>query len=649
LLLAVIVIGFLYFRTLASVEELGELAPTPAAEVGLKPRTELEHAKQPPTTAPASERLALETSAQPPAAAAESEPEAPPPAATIMGMVRDPHGKPARALLRYVWNDRGRMRDVHGWSSREGRFVLELPQAETVGDLLASVYKHSWSPTAKIAVAAGSSDLELTLGPPAFFEVEFRALDGAALAAPWTSYYWELAGNRIQDYPGPSGADSLRWAASPVPFWISARPQGARHGWFGPFDPRDVGAKLILEVERLPVARGRVMHAGTGVEGAKVEFEPLEDSSRSARGVSNSPRGASTGTDADGRFELSLMSPGRFGPVAFHGKYGSGRAPAMVFDGEHDLDGIEIELDSPPGSLHVSVVLPLGRSATDIWLTVEGVSGFRTPRTDGSFLLPDLEPGICRISITDGSDEFSGVDQFGRAFEFGGPDQWVHMSHGPGPPDWVPQEFQFKAEVVPGVTREIELDLSGQPPCRLQGSLSIGAPFHGVRDPRDYFSSDPTPTPRLSLDHGDFYEADAAAVTLDPEGRFLVGVTAPGLRRLATQLGFPGIELQWEITDEVELLPGTREWNLTLTQGSLRLLPPDREHPIWQGPVLDWRGSGNQAIRILYALTDEAEGSVLYRHVPAGTVTFTLERAGAKRDYSCEIRAGETSELRLPE
>lgn len=632
----VLVIGFIYFRALASVEELGEFVPAaPAGASGtFVAEPELASVVTLPPVEPERMPLAAEEHAL---ARADAQEEALT-AATITGLVRDPHGRPVRAFVRYVWNDRGRFRDANAWSGKDGRFVLELPRADTTGDLLASVYQHEWSPTAKLGVTAGSQDLELTLGPPSFFEVVLRDREGAPIPSPWFHFYWELAGFRVQDYPGPRGDHAKRWATSPVPFWISAQSYAARgEPWHGPFDPRDVGARLVLEMERLPVVRGRVLRAGAPIAGAWVELEPLSDASSEALGVALSPHGPNGRTDAEGRFEIHALARGRHGPVAFHDKHGSGRALAVELDGAHGLEGLEIELDTAPGALLATVILPQGRSPSDIWLTVSGGSGYRTSRADGSFSLPDLEPGIHQVSVTDSDDGH-------------GEDRWIQMTHGPGSPDWLAQEFTFEAEVLTGETRAIELDLSRPPACRLQGAVSIGTRFLGTQDIREWAAgrSPSYQTPRLALDHGNPWEHDAA-VTLDPEGRFLVGVAAPGTRRLFLELRFPELDLHWEVTDTVELVTGVREWNLALERGSLRLRPPDPERPIWSGPVLDWHAEGNLAIRVLYPLTEEADGSVLYHHVPAGTVTFSLERSGTKREYSCEIRAGETTELRLAE
>ncbi|MEQ1892674.1 MAG: hypothetical protein ABL998_09045 [Planctomycetota bacterium] len=628
LLCAVLAIVFLYFRTIGSIEEFGELAPEPSTEAGPGTETELEQAT--PAAASGSERTPVPL---PAFERTRNEPEATSSAGMIRGLVLDPHRQPVRAHVRYAWNDRGRLHLVNARSSKEGHFVLELPRADMTGDLLVSVDEHAWSPTALTGVTPGANDLVLTLGVPAFFEVEFRDREGITLPNPKATFFWELAGDRVQDYPGPRRKQDGRWAVSPVPFWISAQPPGTRSAWHGPFDPRDVGPRLILEVERLPVVRGRVVHGGAGVEGALVELEPLSDGSSEARGVSFSPRGPSARTDSDGRFQISAASAGRQGPVAFHRPYGSGRASAVELDGEHGLDGIEIELDSAPGALLATVILPQGRSPRDVWLKVSGGSGYRTAKSDGTFSLPHLEPGICRVSVTDGDEGH-------------GEDRWVNMTHGPGPPDWLAQEFTFEAEVLAGETRAIELDLTRQPDCRLQGAVSIGTPFLGVPALGGYGPE--TQSPRLILDRGDPWEPDAA-VPLDHEGRFLLGVTTPGSRRLFLELGFPELDLHWEIIDEVELQIGTREWNLATAPGSLRLLPPDLQRPIWSGPVLDWHGPSTSLVRVKYPLVEEADGSVFYHHVPAGTVTFSLERSGTKREYSCEIRAGETTELRLAE
>lgn len=371
-----------------------------------------------------------------------------------------------------------------------------------------------------------------------------------------------------------------------------------------------------LELERLPVVSGRVVHAGSAVEDARVQLEPLDGEASGAALAADAP---SARTDSEGRFALSVASSGRHAPVAFHHRFGSGRAAPVELDGAQSFDGIEIALDAPPGALRATLVLPAGRVPSDVTLVAEGTSRDFQAGPDGTFWMPDLVSGPCRLSVL-GSEPDAGM------------------------PAWLPQEFCFEVEVGVGDTREIELDLTQVPPCRLQGAIALGTRFHGGPDPLD--DDRPAPTPRVFLGRGTPLEPDAA-VRLDPEGRFLLGVSEPGRYGLLLELGFPELELKWVVRDEVELSTTPREWNLTVASGALRLLPPDPEHPIQSDPVLDWRGEGERAIQLLYPLVEKADGSVLYTHVPAGTVTFSVGRVGQQHTHSCEIRAGETTELRL--
>jgi len=373
-----------------------------------------------------------------------------------------------------------------------------------------------------------------------------------------------------------------------------------------------------LEIERLPVVSGRVVHGGSGVEHALVRLEPLDGDSVS-RGATLAGGASSAPTDAEGRFELSVAASGRHAPVAIHSRYGSGRGAPLELDGARSFDGIEIALDDAPGALRATLILPAGRAPSDVTLVAEGSPRDFQAGLDGSFWMPDLVPGPCLLSVL-GSEPDSGA------------------------PAWLPQEFCFEVEVVAEETREIELDLTQVPPCRVQGAVAIGTRFHGVPSLLD--EGRPAPAPRVWLGRGTPWKP-YGAVRLDPEGRFLLGVSTPGRYELRLELGFPELELKWVVRDELELSTTPREWTLSVASGALRLLPPDPQHPIRSEPELDWHGEGERTIQVLYPLIEKADGSVLYTHLPAGTVTFSIGRTGQQHPYSCEIRAGETTELRL--
>lgn len=556
-----------------------------------------------------------------------------PPVATLTGRVRDPRGQPLRAWLLCVWDDRGRKREARTWSGPDGRFELALPDAEARGDLLANAPRDEWTPAARLDVAAGTRDLELTLGWPATFEVEVRDGEEDPLPDASCAFYWELSGYAVPGEARQFRRDGKGWPVSPVPFRVAVQSGTAENGWFGPFDPSEVGERLTLHVRRHARVGGRVLHAGAPVAGARVWFErvvpPLSVGSVRDDRRPYGPQGKS---DAEGRFELPARWRGRFVPRAFHLPEGAGRAEAIECDGQTDLDGLVIELDQPPGAITGRVLLPPGHRPSEILLTASSAPGYRVLRPDGTFLLPDLPPGPCRLSVMESWVE-EGESGEGWLVVFDGP------THGP---TWLPQEFHLAVSVLAGGTVDVTFDLTTTPPCRLEGRVLPGVPLRS-----DDGGLRPGP-PLLVLDDGYEWDADGE-VRLADDGRFRLGLAQPGTKRLFLELAFPGCESEWRVTDRVELHPGTRTWNLTPPTGALRLLPADPERALQSGPELHWLGEGELGIDVRYPTREEARGSLLYPRVPAGRVRFELPGETGPVPHEVEIRAGETSELRLPE
>lgn len=559
-------------------------------------------------------------------------PPAPPPS-SLAGIVRDPRGRPVRAWLTYVWSDRGRMRDASTWSGEDGRFELALSDPQARGDLVVSAPRDEWTPTARPGLAAGARDLELTLGWPATFDVEVRDGEEDPLPHASCAFYWELSGYAVPGEARQFGRDGKHWPVSPVPFRVAVQSDTAENGWFGPFDPSEVGERLTLHVRRHARVGGRVLHAGAPVAGASVWFERVVPSlSEGSVRDDRRPYGPRGKSDAEGRFTFPARWRGRFVPRAFHVPEGAGRAETITCDGQTDLDGLVIELDRPPGAIAGRVILPGGHRPSEVLLTASTAPGYRVLRPDGAFLLPDLPPGPCRLSVKESFEEE------GEAGE-----RWLMISDGPTRgPAWLPQEFHLEVSVPAGGTVAVTFDLSAIPPCRLEGRVLPGVAFRS-----DEVGLHTGP-PLLILDEGNEWDADGE-VRLGEDGRFWLGLAQPGTKRLFLELAFPDNESKWRVTDRVELHPGTRTWNLSPPTGALRLLPADPERALTSGPELHWLGAGELGIDVRFPTREEARGSLLYPRVPAGRVRFELPGEAGPVHHEVEIPAGETTELRLPE
>ncbi|MSR61372.1 MAG: carboxypeptidase regulatory-like domain-containing protein [Planctomycetes bacterium] len=557
------------------------------------------------------------------------------PGATISGIVFGPDQLPRRgAYLKFVWNDRGRMRDAHGTTGRDGRFELAIGDPRVRGDLLAYVYRHDVSPSALVGVEAGAHGLELELGPPSDLALEVRDQNEQPVVLGQATFYWQLAGFQVQDYPGGvAGGDHTRWVRSPVPFFVALSPYGYEAATFGPFDPAQVGDDLVLPVHAFARVAGMVVHDGVPIAGASVVLD--------AEGDKRNGYGFGASSDADGKFELRYRQAGRYVLRAFVVPQGEGRIGGLQLDGEQDVENLRIELTTPPGRIEGRVQLPNGHVPEEIWLSASGAPGERTLRSDGSFSLPDLPPGACRITVAQSVSFGSGPHDSSE--------RWVSIADGPsGGPEWLGYEHVWHVDVLPGQTQRLEIDLTQAPACLLEGWIRLDGIAPALRPPP--FGYHGGRDLRVFLDHGNESEFDSAA-EIDSAGTFRLGVSEAGEFRLRLELPLSSSkDEEWLVVDRVALLREHQAWKLDAPTGSLLLLPRDEEQPLWfEGPSLRWEGAGDLRIEVNYPELDEARGSRLYRHVPAGKVRFEVGRGADARELECEIRAGETTEVRWPQ
>lgn len=555
----------------------------------------------------------------------------------ITGIVREPDGTPRRlASVRFVWDDRGRSREAHASTGPDGRFELAFEDAGARGDMLATVHRSVFAPALLCDVEAGTRGVELVLGPRDTFTIEVRDPEGRALSCGTPDVYWSLGGRRIKEHEIPG--DPPSWGRPPAPVFVSAHPYGYTSGWFGPFEPSQFGSRLEITVERDPRVRGRVTRAGQPVERALVSLRPHPAPTDEQPG---SPRRGVTGTWTErGAFEIPCRESGDFELVAFVVPHGEGRAGPVHLDGSHDVEGVAIELTRAPGAIEGRVLFPSGHGPEEIWLDVSGY-GYRPLRRDGTFLLPDLPPGPCLVEILEG---YGWKELRGEPGE-----SWVSMTHGPTHgPSWLAYERVHWVEVPSGGRAHLEIDLASPLACELVGRVRIDGAAPKLR-PADSWIDSTFGESRARFPSRDPWEEDSSS-HLDDEGRFVLGVSEPGSRRLELELELVGAkEEQWIVQDRVELRHGHMEWSLDVATGSLLLLPPDEEHPLWSYFPALWQGPGELRIRVEYPELDEARGTRLYRRVPVGKVRLESGSGEAAVVLECEIRAGETTVLRWPQ
>jgi len=606
-----LVIAFVYFRTLASVEELDELELTAPAPAESPLRSEAAPTSIAGTSALAREPVPLEV--QPPAAA----PRRP----SIRGRVLTPDGTPyGQGLVRFATVRHGRAELEEARTTSDGAFELIPADSSAHGDLLVSAARHEFAPVAQLGVTASDAELEFRLLPPSTFAVRLRDARGIELEPHRLSFHWILAGVTREDREDALG--KLRWARSPVPFRIHVKAVHVLDEWLGPFEPGAVGEVLELEVRRRHSVRGIVLAGGAPVPGAEVRLERLEDPSGERGRVFGGGR-----TDERGEFWFRVDEPGVFRPVAFHSSHGRGQAPELRC-GDADLDGLTIKLSEPPGRIEGRILLPDGRSTA--LLAVEFAHRLRTPRADGTFLLPDVEPGVHVLRLVGGDPEDPR-------------DSWTwHRGQGvPGlayTPSW-------SVEVRPGAASSVVLDLSAPRAVRLEGRIDLG---RDVEDASTFGNREALGV-YFWREGGTGLETQAVP---SRQGEFAAEFESPGQRRFEfhLQLGALAEGGSWRVRDVLDLAPGVQHWDLTLAPGALRLRAPGVDLMFEPEPKLHWQGAGELTIEVpgsLSGMVESTPGSVLYHAVPPGLVRFTLVPDGAT--YEASVRSGETTEFLLPE
>jgi len=627
-LCVVLVIALVYFRALAKVEELAPLVPVAptedAARIDPEPVTDAARA---PVDSALAARAPLE--ARPGSARV----------AALRGRVLTPTGEPCGgATLRFATVRRGRAELEQTKSGPDGRFELVPAASAARGDLLATADAHEFAPAVRRDVAAGPEELELVLAPGQTFAVRFVDAQGVALEPHQLSFHWMLAGVTREDDEDALGKQ--RWIRSPVPFRIHVNDPALVNDWCGPFEPSTIGDVLVVDVRRRALVRGIVRAGGAPVAGAEVRLESVAaPASEPGRVLTR------TQTDARGEFLWRLTAaetsgPLAFRPVAFHALHGRGLGPELVCDGQRDLDGLEIELNEPLGRIEGRILLPPERDAGE--LVVQLGSRARTPREDGSFLLPEVEPGLQTVGVAPGTPEWPR-------------DAWQWLSS--EPVHWLGHKPTWNVEVRSGATSELTLDLATPAPVRIEGRIELGKAIMDASTLGNFAARGVT----FQRDGVPGVEGQAF---LDAAGRFAAGFAKPGARRFELQImlshrgdgtGDPQLNPSlfvtstWTVRDSLELVPGLNDWDLVLAPGALRLRAPGAELELSPGPDLHWQGPGECTVDVQgwAALYDSSQEALTYAEVPPGRVTFQLVPDGTT--YEAVVRSGETTEFLLPE
>jgi len=255
-------------------------------------------------------------------------------------------------------------------------------------------------------------------------------------------------------------------------------------------------------------------------------------------------------SDAQGRFRTEYDAAGRYTLRAVERSLGFGTIGPIDLNGVNDVEGLEIVLDQPLGTLVGRVVLPDGRQPQEVFLSVSTVGDCRSLRADGTYRIPGVPPGPCRVSVC-------------AAFGAAGPDEAVPVPiHSvPRAPGWMKTSLHYAVDVVAGETVRLDMDVTAEATIRLEGRILIdGQPAAmGYRSAARLFADDVISEAELE------------------NGAFLLGAHEPGEYDLRCSVRPPRADRgRWWVRDRVALAIGRQSWMHEFTTGTIRVLP-------WEG------------------------------------------------------------------
>lgn len=552
----------------------------------------------------------------------------------IEGIVLDPTGAPVRgALVEYAWTrPTGKHDRIYVHPRSDGRFGLLPPADARGGALRSSVYKSRLRSASLASIDAGTVGHTLNMGAPVFVELDVRGPDDRALDAFQARFEYELAGQWVHDYPGPSKrpGEPLVWGLPTVPFRVHV---SAGRTYLsqsvGPLDPDSVAPTFVVYLERRIHTSGRVVFDGVPVAEATVQAFASDVTVEAAEASRSSPSRllSSARTNSAGAFSLPLSTAASVRLVAWSRHHGGGELGPLEL-GVQEIDGLVIEITRPPASIRGRVSFPRGHGPEEIWLTTENL--YTVLFADGRYEFTGLQPGSHTVHVR---ESFGENPVPGTSF-------W--MSHPPAePPEWLTTECVYRVDLEAGEAATLDIDLAGRPLCWIEARIEMGEaiPLRGTE----------SGFPRAVLEHAD-RGGYLSSGRLDSDGRFALGCEEPGDHRL--RVGFHLPEGYLEVRDSVAMYPGTGSWTFAPEFGALRILPAKSSDPPHadRGIGLRWQGSSDRVVFVESDDVDESAGTRFFPRVPAGNVEVVRGPRWGEQTLVGRVRvvAGETVAYRMP-
>ena len=563
----------------------------------------------------------------------------------VRGRIRDATGELLpHARVRFVYDHEGQRVVCTGTSSPTGAFRILSEHPEVSGTLVIEHDEAKAAPLFAPDITVGKEErlLQLSEADPRLLEV----VDGVGSPIPHATVTltWWVEGHGLLAERNPAQAAQRKAILLPdVPFSLNVSARHFKPASFGPFSAADVDAPLRLQLVPLPPIRGSVTWKGQPVD-ARVWSVRVPDVELPA--VELAPPTYGFGLDvrdgvltASHRFEEAWT----YDIFAWNDKLGSGRLRGVRIDPAVGVEGLRIELDTPPGCIEGRVLVPAGRAVDRLLL--RGPGGLMAVRPDGTFRLPRCPAGPSRVRVIEGYDGYEASRPKNLKERLEGllqGEQYIRSSHPPTDgPDWLPFQPSFAVDVPAGGTTRLVIDLRRPLPYRIEGTIRIDGRAPRVKEPMGYGSK----LPMVVIDPGkervDLGPLDQdflwiSRVDLDPDGTFEVGVEAPGTYRLMCRLELEDGTL-WNIVDRVDVQAQETVWAKDLRTG--RLIAGKRDWEGWRRHRYRWANAGSE-LRVFASVRGAHPTTV-----PAGVVQEIVDHEGERTLlFTHSVEAGRTTE-----
>ena len=457
-------------------------------------------------------------------------------------------------------------------------------------------------------VAAGTRDFVVAFTAPRRFELVLTGPGGVSLK-PTGAWAFDETGAYL-DLGWEEGPNGERIPLVPNQrFTLEVRAAGYLGKEVGPFEPKDVPARIEVELERAGMVRGRVVARGQPVAGAKVHshfVDPNQAFHRFAHKLYTrlEAAGAEVTTDETGHFELPVHREGRY---------------VLHAEAAGWARGASRDLDLSPGTISPTIQLMLHPPAA-----VEGQVLVVPPDdAEGQVVAATSGDGHAAVCVTDaaGRYRFEGLAPGGwQVRRCRSEDQeWLRMAR-----TWAERGIEslpVDVQLHAGRTAAYDVDLRGEYSKIVHGRLAIDAVAAGGW--------------RVSL----WSDGTYVSGRTDADGRFqLRGATADTTLYFFGRLPEGG---QLKLRQRLALVDGPNAVNVTLKTGGLELVdllasapPPEEDRP--EGYALVWPAKGDGPAAT-YRFDPGADGSHRIDALPVGRAE--LRRRGKRQDGRRELEA----------